>query len=436
VSAVHSTRWLILGVPAALYFVSYFHRVAPAVVATDLMRAFSIPATTLGHLATVYPYVFAAMALVAGSLADTLGPRRTLALGGTAMGAGAILFGMAPVFGIAFAGRLLVGLGASVILIAWLSLAAEWTRAEEFATLSGLTQSVGTAGALVAASPLAVLVAHAGWRQTFVMIGIATVALALVALLLVRDTPAALGLPSVSGRAPRAATSLRDVARAIPAVVGNRRTWPPILAATGIYAGLLSLLGLWGMPYLTQVHGLDRVAAANLMALLAIGMGLGSPLVGWVSDRWLGRRRVPMAIFTGAYTLCWLPLVVPPAELSPALLGMLFVAMGLTSSGLTLVWSCVREVNDPTRVGIAIGFCNMPIFFGFAVLQWLTGVILDSRWTGTQDAGVRVYSAAAYEAAFSVCLITSIGALVMACLVTETRCRNVWRAGMGPVSQA
>ena len=118
-------RVIVLTVPAAVYFFSYFHRVAPAVVAEDLMRAFAIPAATLGTLVAIYPYVFAGMALVGGGLADTLGPRWTIALGGATMGAGATLFGMAPTFGVAFAGRLLVGLGASVILIAWLSLAAE-----------------------------------------------------------------------------------------------------------------------------------------------------------------------------------------------------------------------------------------------------------------------------------------------------------------------
>jgi hypothetical protein len=37
-------RWLILVVPSAIYFFSYFHRVAPAVVAGDLMRTFAITA--------------------------------------------------------------------------------------------------------------------------------------------------------------------------------------------------------------------------------------------------------------------------------------------------------------------------------------------------------------------------------------------------------
>ncbi|HSF03232.1 MAG TPA: MFS transporter, partial [Solirubrobacterales bacterium] len=175
-------RWLMLAVPAAIYFVSYFHRVAPAVVAADLMRAFAVTAADLGTLAAIYPYVFVVMALVAGTLVDTLGSRLTLVLGGTAMGAGAVVFGLAPVFAVAVTGRLAVGLGASVVLIAFLALAAEWFRPDEFATVSGLSQTVGNLGGLVAASPLALLVEAIGWRRSFVLIGVVTCFLGLLAL--------------------------------------------------------------------------------------------------------------------------------------------------------------------------------------------------------------------------------------------------------------
>ena len=84
--------------------------------------------------AAIYPYVFVVMALVGGSLVETLGAPLTIASGATAMAFGAALFGLAPVFGVAVAGRFLVGLGASVILIAWLTLATAWYRPEQFAT--------------------------------------------------------------------------------------------------------------------------------------------------------------------------------------------------------------------------------------------------------------------------------------------------------------
>src|SRR5256885_673950 len=289
-------------VPASLYVFSWVHRVAPGVVAADLMRAFSITAAALGNLAAIYPYVFAAMALVAGSLADTLGPRWTIALGGAAMGGGAVVFGLAPSFDVAFAGRLCVGLGASVMLIAWLALASAWFRPDEFATISGFPQTVGHVGAFAAASPLALLMEAVGWRPAFRLIG-------------------------------------------------------------------------------------------------------GAPVAGWLSDRWLGRRRLPMLVLAALYAACWAPLVLPGELRVPvALLAPFFLLMGFASSGLVLVWSCVREVNNPALVGVAVGFCNLPIFLGFALLQWLTGVILDAKWTGLMAGGARLYPPAAFQAGVSLCL--------------------------------
>src|SRR3989442_171489 len=266
-----------------------------------------------------------------GCRTDALGPRWTLALGGATMGLGAAVFGGASTFGVAFAGRLLVGLGASVMLIAWLSLAAAWFRPDEFATISGWTQTVGNAGALLASSPLALLVEAVGWRHTFVVIGGVTLVLAAGAAGLIRDRPEGMGFPPVNPEhARRSVPTLREVLRGVPEVMRNPRTWPPILAT------------------------------------------------------------------------------------------------GFAASGLVLVWSCVREVKDPARVGIAIGFCNVPIFLGVAVLQWLTGVILDARWAGLTAGGARHYPPAAYQAAFTVCLALAAGALMAALCVTETRCRNVW----------
>jgi MFS family permease len=177
-----------------------------------------------------------------------------------------------------------------------------------------------------------------------------------------------------------------------------------------------------------QIYGLGRVAAANTLAWLAIGIVIGSPLIGWLSDRRLGVRKLPLAVSTGLYAACWLALVsTGDARWPVALLAPLFLVMGLTASGLILVWACVREVNDPARVGIVIGFCNAPIFLAFAIMQWLTGAILDATWTGLASGGVRIYAEAGYRTAFGVCLGLAAGALLSTLFVTETRCRNIWR---------
>ncbi len=419
-------RWWIIAVPAVLYFFSYFHRIAPVVVAQDLMRAFSVSAPSLGQLSAIYPYCFAAMALPGGSLADTLGPRRTLSLGALTMGAGSILFGLAPSFGAAFAGRLLVGLGASVMLIASLRLCAEWFRTDEFATVSGWSQSVGSIGALVGTTPMALLVEQIGWRHSFVSIGATTLLLAALCFLVVRDRPESLGLAPINPGHPAAAPGLRAVLSGIPKVTGNWRSWPPVLSSTGIYGAFVAFVGLWGVPYLTQVYGMPRVHASNLIALAAVGLLIGAPLIGWLSDRVLNRRRWPLIAATSLNVAVWAALVLPGRSVPAGGLGPLCFLLGLCSGAVVLVFASIREINDPRYVGVAIGFHNLPVFLGFALLQWLTGVILDSRWDGALAAGARIYALDAYRGAFALCLVVSVAALLAACLVTETRCRNIW----------
>ena len=418
-------RHLILLAPVGIYFFSYFHRIAPAVVVADLMAAFSPSAAMLGLLSAVYPWIFATMALPAGTLADTAGPRWTLTAGASFMALGAIVFGIAPTFGVAVAGRVLVGLGASVILIAWLRLGAAWARPEETARLAGLTQTVGAIGGLVGTAPLALLVTRLGWRASFVAIGAVTGLVGAVCAVIVRDRPRPTGLART---APPAAGGFADVVRAARAVVANPASWPPVLTSAGIYATFLTFVGLWGVPYLVQVYGLSRVAASSYTAWGAAGILIGAISIGWLSDRLLVRRRLPLIVFAALYAAVWYPLAIPegPRLPLPCFVPLCFL-LGLTSSVVAVVFAVVPEVNDPRRPGVAIGFCNIPSFTGIAILQWLTGVMLDAGFAGEVVDGVRVYPFAAYRAVFMLCAALATGAAISAFGVTETRCRNVWR---------
>jgi predicted MFS family arabinose efflux permease len=409
-----------------LYVFSYFHRVAPVVVAGDLMQTFAIPAAALGTLIAVYPYCFVVMALPNGTLADTLGPRRMLALGGLIMAAGSILFGAAPVFSAAFIGRLLVGVGASTMLIASLRLASEWFRPHEFATVAGASQSIGAVGAIVGTGPLALLVEAIGWRWSYVGIGGVTAVLAAACFIFIRDKPEELGLPRVSEGPRAAAPSLGETLAAIPVIAGNRRSWPLLVMGATMYGSFVAFFGLWGVPYLTQVYGLPRVAASNVLMMTAVGLLLGAPLFGWVSDRWLGLRRPPVIAATALYAGIWALLALRSTPVPAAWLGALCFLLGFASGSVSLVFPCIREVNDPRHVGVALGAQNLPIFLGVALMQWLTGVMLDANWAGALAAGGRIYPLGAYRAAFGLCFGAASVSFFMACLITETRCRNVW----------
>jgi len=122
----------------------------------------------------------------------------------------------------------------------------------------------------------------------------------------------------------------------------------------------------------------------------------------------------------------WALLALPATPLPLGWLGLVCFLLGFGSGGVSLVFPCIREVNDPHHVGVALGSQNLPIFLGVALMQWLTGVVLDANWTGALAGGARVYPFEAYRAAFTLCFGVALVSFLMACLTTETRCRNVW----------
>jgi hypothetical protein len=83
---------------------------------------------------------------VAPDAADTLGPRKILALGAVIGGLGSFMFGLAPSLDWALAGRTLIGLGVSVTFIAMLKLIAVWFEENRFATMVGICMLVGNMG--------------------------------------------------------------------------------------------------------------------------------------------------------------------------------------------------------------------------------------------------------------------------------------------------
>ena len=171
-------RWLALGIVALAYVLSFFQRFAPAGIAQDLAASFSTSAASLGALAATYFYVYTLMQIPTGILADTLGPRRILALGGVIGGLGSFMFGFAPSLDWALAGRTLIGLGVSVTFIAMLKLIAVWFEESRFATMVGICMLVGNMGSVLAGAPLSALAQATGWRGVFIGIGVVSLLLA------------------------------------------------------------------------------------------------------------------------------------------------------------------------------------------------------------------------------------------------------------------
>ena len=418
-------RWSIFAILILAYMLVFFHRMAPAVVAEDLMRTFGITGAALGSLAAMYFYVYTVMQIPAGILADTLGARITVAAGNVVAGLGSIVFGLADTFWEASIGRALVGLGVSVVFVGLFKSNSVWFSERNYGLISGLTLLFGNVGAISSAAPLAALLEFYTWRTVCVALGVGTILLAILTLLLVRNRPEDLGFPSVRQMEGQSAHQARrqNWRQQLRTVVTTRAVWPAFWVDLGMVGGMLAFVGLWAIPYLRDVHGLERSAAATYTTIALAGFALGSLGAGWFSDR-IGRRRTVIVVGTIGYALTCAAFAFLPW--SSPLVGMgLFALLGYFAGGFIVTFAAAKEVVPPDSAGMAVGLVNTGLFLGAAGLQPLLGWAMDLTWQGTLVNGVRVYAAGDYRLGFLLLFGFAVLAVVGAFRIRETRCRNL-----------
>lgn len=413
---VDTYKWVVWGCLAAAFFIGFFHRYSTAVVAEELMLALNLSGTQLSNLASMYFYAYALMQIPSGILADYLGPRRTAAYGMIAAALGSLLFGLATTAFMAYTGRLIVGIGVSVIFVSTLKVQSVWFKAREFAFISGLTAVVGNAGGISATVPLALTVVALGWRSAFWLIALVSLFVAALILTYVRDRPEDINLPpqNIVGNA----LPIR-VWDGVMNVVGNLQTWKGTAILAGVMGGITSISGLWGIPYLMHVYDLSKTQASSYVLAMTLGVIVGSPLMGYLADK-LGRRKPILLAGSAVYTISWVGILfIGKGRLGLPLLYTLLFAAGLSGVSFILTFATAKEANHPSLSGIATSVVNTGGFLGAALLNIAIGIMLDSRWTGVYRGGVKVYSLSAYRAGFSLYLIGGLLAFIVSLTLQE-----------------
>lgn len=102
------------------------------------------------------------------------------------------------------------------------------------------------------------------------------------------------GTPEAAGRDPSAKTSgtdltLAEVVTNLRRVLAESTTWVIAVMLFCSVGMLITLLALWGVPYIVQTYDL-RVTTASWFTLFgSVGLLVGPPAFGWISDRFARR---------------------------------------------------------------------------------------------------------------------------------------------------
>jgi len=417
VAAAYRQRWRIWFVAVLAHSVGLFHRAALGPMADRIMADFGLTAAAFGSLGAIYYYVYAAMQLPSGTVADTLGPRKTITFCLLITTAGSVIMALAPSFGVLYVGRLLVSFGASFAWLSALKVIMNWFRSREVATVTGLAGAINNSGQLVAATPLALLIIAVGWRMSFMAAAGVSLVVAALNWFVVKDSPSQVGLPTIAEIENEATRPAEQPARmSVPQrlwrVATNKRLWPVILVAMGTYGAYTTFFLNWLVVYLMQTYGLTRDYASSFALVSAVGAILGTSTLGFISD-YMQSRRIPVLFATAISLTCYLLIALWNGGAPPlAAFWPLSLIIGFNVGAMPITYATVRDLVSPEVRGMGSGLINMGAFVGAAVVQPLFGYVLDRNWQGEMIGGIRHYPVEAFQLAmFLPCALIALGFL-------------------------
>jgi sugar phosphate permease len=396
------------------YILVYFHRYSPAVIALEIQRELNLTGTLLGVLGSAYFYTYGAMQLPTGLLADSWGPRKTVASFFLIAAAGSILMGLAPNLKIAILGRVLVGIGASTLFVCNFKLLSEWFEPRGFVIMGGIFMATGGIGTIFSSVLLAWFSDVIGWRITFVLIGMITLSIAVLTYGFIRDKPQERGWPALCISEKGERISRVTLMAGVKQVVKAKRFWPLSIWCFFTTGMFFAFAGLWAGPYLVHVYGLSKSAVGGILSVLALALILGSPVLSLISN-YVGRRPIFIGcsvILLAVFNLLYLF----PGKLPQFILYVLFFCLSLSGTAAGHVQATVSKELFPSAVaGTAVGIVNIFPFFGGALFQILFGVIIS--YSGHIGG---MYSFNGYQRMLLLCGVGAMISLVAAFHLQET----------------
>jgi len=415
--AKHSRKALgIFLLAASFYLYDYCVQVSPSIMTQRLMLTYHFDAAGLGEMTAFFFYSYAPMQLFGGLLFDRFGARRVLSIAIMLCAFAVGIFATTTDIHVAQVAWFLIGAGAATSFVGGLVLIAHWFPVRHFAMMAGVLQLMGSLGAIFGQAPLDFAMQRFGWHTTLLGLAVIGGILSIAVALIVRDYPK-------DQHSSQGGGHIESDWQKLKIILGKRQTWLVALYAFAIWGPIVIFAGLWGVPYLTIRLGGDSHLAAWITSCVWLGVGIGSPLLGLLSD--VTKHRIfwlRLLAFIGVIVTLYLLF---GSMNSISGLFILAFCFGLAGSGQSLSFALVKDNNKHHHVGTASGFNNMMLLMSGALCQPLTGLLLKSHWQGTIINNVPVYSLADYRYALMIVPIGFIGAFLLTFLLKESHCKSI-----------
>jgi predicted MFS family arabinose efflux permease len=364
----------------AITCLSQFYRVSNSVIAPELARDLGLSARQLGWAGSAFFFALFAVQIPVGMWFDRYGARRTVVALSILAIVGALWIAAAADAFDLIAARAVVGVGCAASFMSVVFLCSRWFPPARLATALSWVFAASNIGTLAAATPLAWVAATVGWRNGFLGLAAVTVLVAVAFYAFVRDRPPDQPLP------PARRESIGEIVKGLLDVWTTPGLLPLLAMHFFAYATMLTVLGVWGGPYLYDVYKLDGVERGNVLLAMGAAQILGILAYGPMDRLLRSRKKVVLGGAMISMGLLGALALLPQPTLAVAVV--LLTAFCFFCAFGTVIVAQGRTLFPDRLAGRGVTAVNMAQCLGLTVLPALVGYIVEAF--GNSDLAYRV----------------------------------------------
>lgn len=375
--------WTLCFMTSVFYAFQYILRLLPNVLKDDLMLNYLIDAKDFGFFNAIYYAGYAAFHLPIAVMLERIGPKYTLSLSILLCGLGIIPPLYSDSWVLALCGRFLLGAGSTTAILAVFYVIRLNFPPVRFASILGISVTLGFIGALFGSRPIGILNELVGWKNVLSIL--AATSLVLSGLFLVL-------MPNQKNPAADQQTSILSDLKEL---LYNKHVWAVALLSGLMVGPLEGFADAWGVPFLQNVYGIDAANAQILPSMIFFGFCFGAPLLGYVGERYKKPYTI-MIISALLMGLIYAALLMFKTT-NITFLYIVMITVGVLCAYQVFMIFINTRVVKPHLVGISSSFTNMVVMSFGVIFHSVIGWIMVGIWDGQTLNNVPVYSETAYS---------------------------------------
>lgn len=404
--------WVVCFAATMFFFYEFIQGNMFASIAANIMQDFNIQADKMAYLSSIYYLSNVIFLFVAGMVLDRYSIKNTILIAMFFCVISTFVLAYSHSFYMALFCRFITGIGSAFCFLGPVRLASHWFPPRRMALVTGAIVTIAMTGGMMAQYPLTKLVAYVGWRQAVLDVGVLGFAMLIFMIFCIKERPA---------------VAIKKEEKPINVLSAAKKAYlnTQYLRAA-FYTSLMNMAvavfgAMMGTLYLEQRLSVSAEQAAMVNGMLFLGAIVGSPLLGWLSDK-MGVRIMPMKAGVLASMLTLLAVLYLPVSVNQ--MAFLFFLLGLFTSAQVISYALVAESSSPIMTATAVSVISILTQGGCLVYQILFSNLLTNYGSVQVSHGIPVYSLAAYQYAAIILPIGLFIAFMMLFGLKETHCRQ------------